>query len=226
MNAPANTVMPPQTNSSRMVIVLGLVAFISGLLIVTAYESTRETIATYKQQQLEQAVRQVIPGADTIQVYGIGDNKLHPATAADKLRFYAGYDKDGRLLGFAGEASAPGYADMIRLLYGYSPACQCITGIAVLENHDTPGFGDKIDRDPQFLANFKALDARLSADGSQVANPIVTVKHGTKHQPWQIDAISGATISSTAVGKALRNSTERMLPTLMKNLDQLRTQQR
>ncbi len=224
MNAPANIVMPPQTNSSRMIIVLGLVAFISGLLIVTAYESTRETIANYKQQLLEQAVRQVIPGAETIHAYGVSGDAVHPATADDKLRFYAGYDREGKLLGFAGEAAAPGYADMIRLLYGYNAQCRCITGIAVLENHDTPGFGDKIDRDAQFLANFKALDARLTADGSAVANPITTVKHGTKNQPWQIDAISGATISSKGVGKALRGSTELLLPALMKNLDQLRTQ--
>jgi len=224
MNAPANSVMQPQTNSSRMIIVLGLVAFISGLLIVTAYESTRETIATYKQQQLEQAVRQVIPGAESIRAYGVVGNQVHPAETGDKLRFYAGYDKAGKLVGFAGEAAAPGYADMIRLLYGYNAECQCITGIAVLENHDTPGFGDKIDRDPQFLANFKTLDVRLTEDGTAVANPITTVKHGTKTQPWQIDAISGATISSKGVGKALRGSTDQLLPALMQNLDQLRTQ--
>ena len=31
--------------------------------------------------------------------------------------------------------------------------------------------------------------------------PIKTVKHGSKKNPWEIDAISGATISSRAVGR-------------------------
>ncbi len=221
MSVPASAMQPRQTSSATMILVLGLVAFISGLLIVGAYESTRETIAEYKRQLLDQAVRQVIPNAATIRAFTVADGSVRPAADGDRLRFYAGFNADGKLVGIAGEAAAPGYADMIRLLYGYDPACQCITGIRVLENHDTPGFGDKIDKDPQFLANFERLDAGVGADG-EIAHPIVTVKHGTKQQPWQVDAISGATISSTAVGKALRTSTEALLPTLRRHLDEVR----
>ena len=45
-------------------------------------------------------------------------------------------------------------------------------------------------------------------------NPIETVKHGKKTNPWQIDGISGSTVSSKAVGKALRESTTKMVPRL------------
>ncbi len=224
MSVPPNSLAPAQTSSAAMIRVLGLVAMISGLLIVTAYEATKGTIADYNRQQLELAVRQVIPGAATIRTYAVVGDSVRLAKAGDKNRFYAGYDHNGRLLGLAGKAAAPGYADLIILLYGYNPKCQCITGLSVLQDHDTPGFGTKVATDSEFLANFTALDARLKPDDSAVAHPIVTVKHGTKRHPWQIDAISGATISSTAVGTALRRGTGSLLPVLMRHLAQIEAQ--
>ena len=169
-------------------------------------------------------MRQVIPGAATIRTYAVAGDTVHLAEPGDTNRFYAGYDAKGKLIGLAGKAAAPGYADLIILLYGYNPKCQCINGVSVLQDHDTPGFGTKVATDSAFLANFTALDARLRPDESAVANPIVTVKHGTKRHPWQIDAISGATISSTAVGTALRRGTGSLLPALMRHLAQIEAQ--
>ncbi|HID07807.1 MAG TPA: FMN-binding protein, partial [Armatimonadetes bacterium] len=68
---------------------------------------------------------------------------------------------------------------------------------------ETPGLGDKIITDKKFQKNFEALDAKLNKNGTALANAIVTVKAGSKKHDWQIDAISGATISSRAIGKAL-----------------------
>ena len=55
-----------------------------------------------------------------------------------------------------------------------------------------------------------------------LVNPIVTVKHGAKQHPWEIDAISGATISAKAVGKALNQSAQSLLPKLLPLVQQLR----
>ena len=66
--------------------------------------------------------------------------------------------------------------------------------------------------DPEFLANFKALDA---------SHPITAVKHGTKKNPWEIDAISGATISSRAVGRLLAGSVKEMAPLIERNKDRI-----
>jgi len=137
-------------------------------------------------------------------------------------RLFAGYDEKGTLIGIALEGSGQGYADAVRILYGYSPACACINGFTVVSSRETPGFGDKLKSDAAFLANFTALDARLDSEQKNLANPIVTVKHGTKRQPWQIDAISGATVSSRAVGRAINDSASRVLPVLAKHLEQLK----
>jgi electron transport complex protein RnfG len=91
----------------------------------------------------------------------------------------------------------------------------------VLESRETPGLGDKVETDPDFLANFNCLDAALDPDGTAVANPIVTVKNGKKTDPWQIDGISGATVTSAAIGNGLRKSTVEMLPLLARHRDSL-----
>ncbi len=132
---------------------------------------------------------------------------------------------DGKLRGIALEGAAQGYQDVIKLLYGYDPYCQCITGIKILKMTETPGLGDKIAKDPEFLANFDSLDAQLDSVGTALAEPIVTVKAGTKQHPWEIDAISGATISSNAVGRALNESAQRMAPLIQRYLPELEQRQ-
>ena len=142
-------------------------------------------------------------------------------TPAGAVKFFAAYDGGGKLAGIAAEGAAKGYADTVRIMFGYETACQCVVGIGVVAMRETPGIGDKIITDKEFLANFKALDARLKADLSALANEVKTVKHGTKTSAWQIDAISGATITSRAVGRAINDTAQALLPRLVPNLDKL-----
>ena len=137
------------------------------------------------------------------------------------MRFYAAYDDKGELDGIAAEGAAKGYADIVRVMFGYRKTCQCIVGIGVVSMRETPGIGDKILTDKDFLANFKALDVRLNDELSALANEVKVVKHGTKTQTWQIDAISGTTITSRAVGKGINDAAQVLLPRLVPKLDRL-----
>ncbi|MET0090612.1 MAG: FMN-binding protein [Candidatus Thiodiazotropha sp.] len=216
----------PATPAGPMIRTLMGVAMLSGFLVVLTYQLTKPIIAENQRRAIEAAVFQVIPGAVSKKNYIVSEQGLSEAgaeSAADGIPIYAGYDAEGRLLGVATNASAQGYADLVHLLYGYDPSCQCIRGIKVLKLAETPGLGDKILHDPGFIANFDQLDARLNDTGSDLEHDIVTVKHGTKHNPWEIDAISGATISSKAVGKALNLSTKHVLPMLFPELEKLQT---
>jgi Na+-translocating ferredoxin:NAD+ oxidoreductase subunit G len=228
MSTPETEVIQqPSTPAGPMIRTLMGIAMLSGFLVVLTYQLTKPIIAENQRRAIEAAVFQVIPGAVTRKDFVIGENGLSavtPDNPAQGRTLYAGYDADGKLLGIATNAAAQGYADMIHLLYGYDPACQCIRGIKVLKLAETPGLGDKILSDADFIANFTQLDASLNADGSDLANDIVTVKHGSKQHPWQIDAISGATISSKAVGKALNQSARQILPKLIPHLEIVRQQ--
>ena len=220
----ALTVPAPSLPSSRSLIVtLGTIAMLSGLFVVLAYQLTLPRITLNRQRALEKAVFAVIPDAATRINLHIEESGLTvlPDEAFSQANAFAAYNARGELAGIAMEASARGYQDVVKVLYGYSLERQCVIGMTVLQSTETPGLGDQVETDPDFLANFECLDARLTDDGSAVANPIVTVKNGTKTEPWQIDGISGATVTSNAIGNGLRESTGRLLPLLVKYQDSI-----
>jgi electron transport complex protein RnfG len=89
----------------------------------------------------------------------------------------------------------------------------------VLESKETPGLGDKIEKEEDFLANFNALDVQLNADLTQVENKVIPVKQGGKTQPWEVEGITGATISSRTIGNILGESTAIMVPLIYHQRD-------
>jgi electron transport complex protein RnfG len=214
---------PQLPGSGRLITALGLIAMMSGLLVVLAFQLTAPRIALNKQRALEKAITSVLPEAVSRINYRLDENGLTelPGDAIAEANVFAGYDSGGKLYGLAMEAGARGYQDIVKILYGYSLETSCVIGITVLQSTETPGLGDKVSTDPDFLANFDCLDASLNEEGTAIANPIVTVKNGKKTQPWQIDGISGATVTSTAIGNALRESTGEMLPLLARHIDSL-----
>ena len=222
MNTPDLTQTPAQTPGFRMIRTLGGIAMLSGLLVVLVYQWTKPFIAENQRIAIERAVFQVVPGASRrVDVCLDGSGIVEGGTAQGET-VYAAFDEQGGLQGLALEAGAQGYQDVVRLLYGYDPVCQCVRGIKILKMTETPGLGDKIAFDPGFLENFDALDATLDPSGSALTNPIRAVKHGKKQHPWEIDAISGATISSVAVARAIDNSMQRMAPLIQRHLGALR----
>ncbi len=225
MNSSEQIMNQPDTPSFAMLRTLGGIAMLSGFLVVLVVQWTQPYIAENKRIAIEKAVFKVVPGATNRLDFLMVDGKIQPVGDEKGIKgekLYAGYDDQGELRGVALEAAAAGYQDVIRILYGYDPACECVTGINVLKMTETPGLGDKIAFDPEFMKNFDALDSRLNGDKSALANAIVTVKHGTKTEAWQIDSISGATISSKAIGRMINASGQRMFPTIQQNLDLLK----
>ena len=215
----------PTTTSTAMIATLGLVAILCGLLIVTAYQGTLSAVMANKRIVLERAVFRVIPGAASMKSFYASSAGIVPAEGPqpeDGVAFHAAYDQAGQLKGIAAEGAAVGYADVVRVLYAYDPARQAIVGFGVVSHRETPGIGDKIITDPAFMKNFEALDVRLTGDMKALANAVKTVKHGSKTQPWQIDAISGATVTSKAVGKGINDSAQRLLPLLLPNMEKVK----
>ncbi|MCC5844060.1 MAG: RnfABCDGE type electron transport complex subunit G [Verrucomicrobia bacterium] len=179
---------PPQPSPFRLVATLGGIAILSGLLVVMTYQWTKPEIERNQREALERAVFSVLPGAV----------RSEPVEVAGQTVF-AGFDADDTRIGFALPGEARGYQGIVGILYGFDPMQNRIIGMTVLQSTETPGLGDKIIRDPAFHANFEALD---------VSREVEVVKSGAKTEPWQIDGISGATVSSQAVGQAIRRGSE------------------
>jgi len=218
---------PPVTPTAGMIRSLGLVSAICGLIIVASFEVTLPAAQANRRLAAERAVFKVLPAAKSIAEFHSLPQGIVPAAGAEPppgaLKFYAAYGEDGKLAGVAAEGAAKGYADTVRVMFGYEIGCQCVVGIGVVSMRETPGIGDKIITDHEFLANFKALDTRLNKDLSALANEVKVVKHGTKTQAWQIDAIAGATITSRAVGKGINDAAQLLLPRLVPNMDKIRS---
>ena len=147
------------------------------------------------------------------------DGRLVPTAETPALPVFLAFDESGQLAGAVLTAMGMGYQDNIRVLYAYSFEQNAIVGFKILESKETPGLGDRVEIEPHFIANFEALDASLSADGSALANPIITVKQGEKTDPWQIDGITGATITSEALGNILNDSANEWVPILERDAD-------
>lgn len=214
------------TSSIRMISTLGLVAMISGLSIVLLVSATEARIEANKRSATESAVFAVLPGAEEQAAFVLQDGTFSKADnpPAQTDRVYAGYDGGGALVGLAIEATGQGYGGPVKVMVGYDPAKQEIVGYQVLQSLETPGLGDRIAKDPEFLANFDGLDVALDAQKDGLAHPLELVKQGEKTEPWQIDGISGATISSRAVASGLEDRLPEILPKIQSQLDTFRGQ--
>lgn len=95
---------------------------------------------------------------------------------------------DGKLAGWVTKSAGQGYADKIEILIGFDPQMDKITGLFVLDQKETPGLGDKI-METAWRGQF--LD-------KSTGKPLMPVK-GKSAAAHEIDAITGATISSKAV---------------------------
>jgi electron transport complex protein RnfG len=214
--------VPPVWPMYRAMVGVGLIC---GVLIVGVYLGTRPVIQRKRAEALERAIFQVLPEARSSRNFRMTEDGHFVAVGEGSTagpRVHAGYDAEGHLVGLAVEASGMGYQDVIAVLYGYSPTEDALIGMRVLESRETPGLGDRIETDPAFQANFEHLDVALVEDGSRIAHPIQLVKHGQKEHAWQVDGITGATISSTAIASILRASTATWIPRLRRNLDDFR----
>lgn len=183
------------------------VGLLCGVLIVTVFQLTKPIIEHNRADALKRAIFQVLPEArssTTFQLTADGRFAILEGQPAGQALVYGGYDDQQQLIGVAVEAQGMGYQDVIRVLYGYSFEKDAIVGIRVLESKETPGLGDKIEKDTAFVGAFVGVLA-----------PIEGVKEGDgTGDPHEVDLITGATISSRTVISIINDRLEVLRPLL------------
>jgi electron transport complex protein RnfG len=110
----------------------------------------------------------------------------------DIERIFKGFDTNNNIVGVAYLVSGKGYQDYIKILVGVDVNTKTITKIKILEHTETPGLGSRIE-DNTFIDKFVG-----------------------KQDVSDIDAITGATISSTAVIESVQQS----LPLILNLIDE------
>ena len=194
----------------RLVATLAVAGALAGLLIVLVNLHTKPIIDAYRAEQLRLAVYEVLPGVVNYRtLYRVDDALVGDvpdgAKAADFRQAYVGYDDKGEMVGVAVSRGESGFADVVLVIFGFEPDTGILLGKKVLESKETPGLGDKIFKDLDFVQQF--------FDRPQT--PLVAIKAGSgKGQPGEIDAITGATISSKVVVSIINNGIAEWRPLL------------
>jgi electron transport complex protein RnfG len=174
--------------------------------VVAVYKATLPTIQKYEALKVEGAVREVLKAParwDTLYLQG-GALTKSPGAGDDPRELpkaYVGFDATGRTLGAAVTAQEPGFQEEVLLMIGFEPSSGTLIGFKVLEEKETPGLGDKIERDTSFVAQFPGLIAPLKG---------VRARSGADRS--QVQTITGATISSRAVIRIINHAVERWQP--------------
>jgi Na+-translocating ferredoxin:NAD+ oxidoreductase subunit G len=114
----------------------------------------------------------------------------------------------GNRKGWVVKAGGQGYADKIELLVGLDPNFTTITGLFVLEQKETPGLGNKMIF-PEWRGQFT---------GKPTDPALKVVKTGAKEKT-EIDAITGATISSRSVTAIVNGAVKALREPLTKGED-------
>lgn len=189
--------LPPpvevEASSFRLVSTLTVAGALAGLAIVLVFQWANPRIEAYQAMKLAEAVTEVLGGAEGYETVFLDEDgvfKAQPAADTAGLeRIYVGYDGDGDPVGVAVVGGEPGFQDVIRLIFGYDPNTGEVLGMKVLESRETPGLGDKIEKDSVFVGAF-----------DRVATLILGVKKGRETgAEEEVVMITGATISSQAV---------------------------
>jgi len=198
-----------EPGSRRLIASMAIAGFISGIIIIAIYLLTFDTIKENKARELREAVFKVLPDVADMKKLHFTENKLVVVNAdgMDDEMIFAGYDKQGKFIGYAIQGKGPGFQDTIHVLFGFLVSNSNITGMEILDSRETPGLGDKIFKDMDFVGEF--INLPMMTD-------IKAVKKGTKSKDNEIDAITGATISSKAVVKIINKAFNKWSPRISK----------
>jgi electron transport complex protein RnfG len=129
----------------------------------------------------------------------------HEATKYEKIvninfELYEVFDKNNNSLGYALPYEGNGFQGKIRLILGVDKSLTNLLGLQVLEQVETPGLGSKI-IETEFTKQFKNLLTKPE---------IIWVKGVSPDSPNEIQAITGATISSKAVVKIINDGLSKL----------------
>ncbi|SDE73560.1 RnfABCDGE type electron transport complex subunit G [Sporomusa acidovorans] len=159
---------------------LAITCFISGAIIATTFAITEPAAAEQRVKAKNDAMRELVKDAES----------FNPIDGKDG---WYGAMKGGKVVAYVVPASSKGYGGAIEMLAAVTPDGKAMD-YKVLKHNETPGLGDKM-VEPKFRKQF----------ANKTANDMEVVKVPTDKN---IQALTGATITSRAVTKGIKEAVE------------------
>lgn len=168
----------------KMVVVLLVLCVFSGGLLAAVKNGTEERIENQVLNFVKgPAIRSIMEGATNDPIA----DRFKMPVGETEMGFFVGVF-DGEPVGVAFETSGKGFGGDVGLMVGIDVKNNKLLGVGVTTHAETPGMGALAKDDPSFASQFKGLPLQdvyqVTGDGGQV------------------NAISGATITSRAVCEA------------------------
>jgi electron transport complex protein RnfG len=159
---------------------LAITCFVAGAIIAGTYAITEPAAHAQRIKAKQDAMKELVKDAQSFKPIE-GKTDWHAAI------------KDGKVIAYVVPAEGKGYAGAIQMLAGVTPDGKVID-YKVLKHAETPGLGDKM-VEPKFRKQF----------AGKTPNDLEVVKVPTDKN---IQALTGATITSRAVTKGVKEAVE------------------
>lgn len=162
-----------------------IISAVAALLLALTNSVTASTIAQRNEQANAEARKLVLESAQDFEQ--VKDVKTDNSKGIEVSEIYEAKDASGNTVGYTLKVLPSGYGGTIELMVGIDSAKGQVSGINVVSNSETAGLGAK-STDPEFSDQYKG----------KPLEELSVLKNGTPGDT-EIKAISGATITSTAV---------------------------
>ncbi len=183
----------------KLVTTLTSVCLLSALLLSIVNNLTAERINEQERTERLKAVTESLPqetlqydndpSKDIIRVEEWKDADNKPKD------IYVG-KRNNKPVGFAFTSIGEGYGGMIVIMMGIDISGK-LTGIEIIEHHETPGLGADIEKPRGFKDQFKNKISQQEE--------FIVIKERKPNKNREIEAITGATISSRGVVQAVND---------------------
>jgi electron transport complex protein RnfG len=174
----------------KITLSLVVIFIAAGLIMGITYKYTSPIKFKAEKKEKEEALKEMAPDAsDPIQPSGTW-------TVHNKNFQYYEATASGKPVAFIASTAGKGYSSFIQMLVSLKPDLK-IRDVKILSLNETPGLGDQV-LEPSFLDQFKGKSL----------DQIVLIKGETKEN---IQAISGATISSRGVTNGIKDAVKTLV---------------
>jgi electron transport complex protein RnfG len=187
-------VKKPLRDIIKPTIVLFLICTIVTMALALTNFATKDAIASQVRMQEETARKEVFSDAEDFEEIQELESILSAEEDGRLVKKAYNCLKDGEVIGRVYSVESKGYGGFISIAVGIDNSGKT-TGVKIVSHSETPGLGSKA-KDEPFISQLVGISPK---------EPLTVVKIGGSKEE-EIDAVSGATISSKAVVKAVQDA--------------------
>jgi len=168
---------------------------VAALILFGMSFALQGTAAKKAQEEHLWLMQTLLPGSETfvVEPYGGEDANIVSVHKAEN--------------GFVVETLVYGYADNIRMLTAVNNDGK-VTGLVVLEAHETVGLGNEALTDHVFLSQFlnSSGSFEVATHGADAFSGATGTTESAEGETVEVDGITGATVTSKAIAKSVNSA--------------------